>query len=210
MNVLGRAKANAPSRFDWTERKEQMVWRGSDSNHHRFTFNKLANSEHFAATGLLDVGINRMVRKIHNVERHGPLKESIPQLHFGDYKWIANIDGSVAAYRMPAVAALGSTIVKQETKYIEHWYRDFIPWKHYVPMANDFSDLDEILSWLTTHDAEAQRIGEAGRQFALNNLQPIHVQCFWYAFLYEYSARMTYEPQVFEGMTKSSDGDGAL
>mmetsp|Transcript_31010 Transcript_31010/g.45846 ORF Transcript_31010/g.45846 Transcript_31010/m.45846 type:complete len:344 (-) Transcript_31010:84-1115(-) len=204
--VQGRTiSRRTPSRFAWAQRKNQMVWRGSDSNRDRFTFNKLANSAHFTETGLFDVGISQMVRVKHDLELHGPVKEGIPRLHFGDYKWIANIDGAVAAYRMPIVAALGSTIVKQETKYFEHWYREFIPWKHYVPMADDFSDLDEILKWLTTHDTEAQRIGEAGRQFALDNLQPNHVQCFWYSFLYEYAARMTYEPQILEGMVKSGD-----
>jgi len=37
----------------------------------------------------------------------------------------------------------------------------------------------------------------------LEHLQPEHVQCFWYVFLYEYSARMTYEPQVLDGMEAS-------
>jgi len=145
-----------------------------------------------------------MVRVKHDPEKHGPLKESMPQRQFGDYKWIANVDGAVAAYRMPAVAALGSTIVMQGSHYLEHWYREFLPWQPYVPMANDFSDLAEILEWLQTHDDEAEKIGQASRRFAMDNLQPEHVQCFWYVFLYELAARLTYEPKVLEGMVEST------
>mmetsp|Transcript_30475 Transcript_30475/g.61790 ORF Transcript_30475/g.61790 Transcript_30475/m.61790 type:complete len:187 (-) Transcript_30475:2425-2985(-) len=179
-----------------------MIWRGSDSNRDRFQFSLLANSPKFTETGLLDVGIHNMVRTEHDPERHGPLKEYIPEQAYGDYKWIANIDGAVAAYRMPSVMALGSAVVKQESDYLEHWYRDLVPWVHYVPMAHDFSDLAEVLGWLQKHDAEAEQIGKAGRQFAVDNLQPEHTLCFWYVFLYEYAARLNYEPQVLEGMVE--------
>jgi len=179
LSTIGRGRrANEAARFPWEQRKNQMVWRGSDSNRARFRFNLIANSPEFDSTGLLDVGINAMLRFKHEPEKHGPLKDSIPQQQFGDYKWIANLDGSVAAYRMPAVAALGSTIVKQDSDFMEHWYREFLPWQHYVPMANDFSDLAEVLEWLKSHDAEAQQIGAAGRDFVLKNLQPEHVEMF--------------------------------
>lgn len=93
---------------------------------------------------------------------------------------------------MPSVAALGSAIVMRESDCLEHWYRDFVPWVHYVPMAHDFSNLADVLEWLQAHDTEAEQIGKAGRQFVLDSL------CFWYVFLYEYAARLTYEPQVLE------------
>lgn len=177
-----------------------LVWRGSDSNHDRFTFNLLTNDPLSGLANRTDVGMSQMVRVPHNSTVHGMFKAPMPQRNFGDYKWIANVDGAVAAYRMPAVAALGSTIVKQESPYIEHWYREFQPWVHYVPMARDFSDLRDVLDWLETHDEDAMRIGEAGRRFALQHLTPGPILCFWYVFLHEYAARMTYAPTVLDDM----------
>ena len=127
----------------WDERKSLLVWRGSDSNRDRFAFNKLSNAPE--SVDRTDVGISQMVRVLHDAVVHGPVKTSMPQQRFGADKWIANVDGAVAANRMPVVAALGSTIVKQESPSLEHWYREFLPLEHYVPMKHDFSDLME--SW---------------------------------------------------------------
>jgi hypothetical protein len=206
--VAGRRKGDLEAEKPWDERKNQMVWRGSDSNRDRFLFNKISNSPEFEATGLLDVGISKMVRVQHDPVIHGPVKPSMRERSFGDYKWIANVEGAVAAYRMPAVAALGSVIVKQDSHYMEHWYREFLPWTHYVPMKNNFSDVEEVLDWLQSHDAEAQKIGQAARQFALEHLTPEPVLCFWYVFLYEYAARMTYQPTILDDMVVVSTRRG--
>lgn len=202
--VTGRTHPHVEAEKPWDERKDQMVWRGTDSNRDRFKFNLIANSPEFAATSLLDVGINKMVRVPHDPAVHGPVRPAIPQREFGEYKWIANVDGAVAAYRMPAVAALGSAVVMQESHYLEHWYRELVPYKHYVPMKKDFSDLEDVLDWLQTHDEEAKQIGATAREFALENLTAEPIQCFWYVFLYEYTARMTFEPVVLEGMEVST------
>jgi len=196
--AVGEETTNTPP---WKQRKDRLVWRGSDSNRDRFAFNLIANSKQFVEK--TNVGINKMVRRAHDPVLHGPVKDTMPEYDFGTYKWIANIDGAVAAYRMPFVAALGSSIVMQESIYLEHWYLQLKPWKHYVPMTKDFSDLGQALEWLQNHDTEAQKIGQNMREFAFNNLQPHHIECFWYVFLYEYAGRMTYEPQILNGMVKS-------
>jgi Glycosyl transferase family 90 len=197
--ATGRSYTHYAARRPWHERIEKLVWRGSDSNYDRFAFNILANSAKYIND--TDVGMSQMVRLPHDIRQHGPVRDYIPEGQFGDYKWIANIDGAVAAYRMPAVMALGSTVVLQESPYYEHWYRHLQPYVHYVPMAHDFSNLSDVLSWLKTHDNEAKRIGEAGRAFVLEHLQADSIQCYWYAFLHEYAARLTYTPTVLDGMT---------
>lgn len=182
----------------WEERKSQLLWRGSDSSRIRFKFNKKANEPEYK--GLTDVGIHQMIRIPHDEEKHGPVKPSVRD--YRGYKWVANIDGSVAAYRMPQLAAQGSAVVLHESEYYEHWYRDLVPYKHYVPMAGDFSNLTDVLEWLQTHDDEAKQIGSNLRQFALEHLSPASIKCFFYVFFYEYAARMTYEPTVLENMEK--------
>lgn len=69
-----------------------------------------------------------------------------------------------------------------------------------MPIKHDFSDLQDVLEWLKTHDKEARKIGEAGRAFALQHLKPEPVLCFWYVFLHEYAARMTYQPTILHNM----------
>ena len=45
-----------------------------------------------------------------------------------------------------------------------------MPWKHYVPVANDFSDLGEKIRWCHHHDDECREIGRNARDFVLNTL----------------------------------------
>lgn len=106
-----------PDPTPWEERKEQLVWRGSDLTRIRFDFNKLANQPEFE--GLTDVGINKMIRTPHDEAKHGPVKDSLPE-GFPSYKWVMNINRAVAAYRMPVLAAKGSAIVMHESEYYEH------------------------------------------------------------------------------------------
>jgi Glycosyl transferase family 90 len=198
--ATGRAQAHLAARYPWSERRSQLVWRGTDSNRDRFAFNILANRPEYQKW--TDVGISQMVRLKHDDHEHGPVREYIPETHYGDYKWIANIDGAVAAYRMPAVMALGSTVVLQDSPFYEHWYRQLQPFVHYVPMDANFANLSSVLEWLREHDAEAQRIGEAGREFVLQHLQPQAILCYWYVFLHEYASHLTYEPTILDGMTR--------
>ena len=48
----------------------------------------------------------------------------------------------------------GSLIFKQESQYYEHFYHQTEPWKHYVPLKDDVSDIEEKLNWALEHDKE--------------------------------------------------------
>lgn len=49
----------------------------------------------------------------------------------------------------------------------EDWFhRHLEPWVHYIPVATDLSDLREKYEWAEANPAEAQRIAEAGTEFA--------------------------------------------
>ena len=62
------------------------------------------------------------------------------------------MDGTVAAYRFPWLLAGGSAVLKQESKYYEHFYSQLKPWVHYVPVKPDLSDILEKVKWLVDND----------------------------------------------------------
>ena len=51
-------------------------------------------------------------------------------------------------------------LLKAESKYYEHFYRDLKPFEHYVPVKEDLSDLEERIMWARENDAEAKKIAE--------------------------------------------------
>lgn len=103
---------------------------------------------------LIDANFTRMFF-FHDIRAEfEPLAEHIPMPKFFDYKYQISIDGTVAAYRFPYLLTGDSLIFKQDSPYYEHFYRDLIPNKHYVPIKKDLSDLIEKLQWAKNHDNE--------------------------------------------------------
>lgn len=47
------------------------------------------------------------------------------------------------------------------------WFYDRLqPWVHYIPVNSDLTDLREKFEWAESHPVEAQKIAEAGTEFA--------------------------------------------
>ena len=92
------------------------------------------------------------------------------------YRWILDVDGFVRtwdawAWKMASGAAVLSPASPWET-----WFtREFRAGEHFVPVANDFSDLGERLDWCRDHDDACRAIGQAARARALEVYGPSRV-----------------------------------
>lgn len=64
----------------------------------------------------------------------------------------------------------GSVLLKPDMSHIETTPDIYQPYKTYVPIKWDFSDLDEKFSWLMTHPDEMANIANNARQIWLNYL----------------------------------------
>lgn len=64
------------------------------------------------------------------------------------------MDGTVAAYRLPYLLAGDSVVLKHDSIYYEHFYKQLQPWVHYIPFKADLSDLVEKIQWARDHDEE--------------------------------------------------------
>lgn len=74
------------------------------------------------------------------------------------HKYQINIDGTVAAYRLPYLLVGDSVVLKQDSIYYEHFYNELQPWKHYIPIKSNLSDLLEKLKWAKDHDEEVRSV----------------------------------------------------
>ena len=75
---------------------------------------------------------------------------------FLQYKYQINIDGTVAAYRLPYLLSGDSAVLKHDSVYYEHFYKQIQPWVHYIPFKKDLSDIVEKIKWAQTHDEEVR------------------------------------------------------
>ena len=72
------------------------------------------------------------------------------------YKYQITIDGTVAAYRLPYLLAGNSVVLKQDSYYYEHFYKELKPYEHYVPFKRDLSNLLEQIQWSKDNDEKVR------------------------------------------------------
>ncbi|KAI5106875.1 KDEL motif-containing protein 1 precursor [Silurus meridionalis] len=134
----------------WAEKNMTAFWRGRDSRRERLELVKLAR----ANPELLDAAFTNFFFFEHVESLYGPLVKHVSFFDFFKYKYQINVDGTVAAYRMPYLLAGDSVVLKQDSTYYEHFYSQLQPWVHYIPIKADLSDVLEKIQWAKEHDEE--------------------------------------------------------
>lgn len=202
---------------NWENRIPKAFWRGRDSNRERL---KLIEISH-KYPSLFNVSLTNFFFFRDEQEKYGPKSDHVSFFSFFDvsgyvlvvlfnsnilltfqYKYQLNLDGTVAAYRLPYLLAGGSLVFKQESKYYEHFYNDLIPNVHYIPIKRDLSDLVEKIEWAVDNDLKAKEIATNGQKFAEDNLLPKNIFCYYAMLLNEFSKNIVSTVQILDGMEK--------
>lgn len=66
-------------------------------------------------------------------------------------------------------------LVNRDKNKQEYFYGNLIPFEHYIPLKEDLSDLITQLQWAENNYAEAIKIAENAKKFALENLNKENV-----------------------------------
>lgn len=75
------------------------------------------------------------------------------------YKYILDVDGNSATWDATAWKLnSGSVIFKVSGCWSQWFYRDYHAWVHYIPIANDYSDIQEKFNWCQNHPKECMKI----------------------------------------------------
>ena len=103
------------------------------------------------------------------IRASGLVRDFVPDTRFNEYAYQIDIDGNTNSW--PGLfqkLQTGSPVLKVASRHgYRQWYYDrLVPWQNYVPVATDLTDLVDKVNWLIAHDADAQRIGAAGRALA--------------------------------------------
>lgn len=152
-------------RKPYHERKPFCTWRGDLNNgsiqnfmdpkgktlNPRHTFQKLYEE-------------NRLP-KVEFENKTTPIKDQI------QYKMILDIDGWSATWSaMVWKMYSGSVLLKVNSKWKQWFHHRLEPWIHYVPVANDFSDLNDKIEWCLHNESECIRITENAKRFVDEHL----------------------------------------
>jgi len=168
----------------WEERKDVAFWRGGTTglqkipgdwrSLERIALCELARRhEHL---GIFDVGLSSILQisdpaDVEVIRNSGLMSGFVPWEEWGQFRYHIDIDGNSSPWSNLIQRLLtGSTVLKVESyRALRQWYYDeLVPWKNYVPIAPDLSDLVDKVQWLRKNQAFARQVGEAGRELALS------------------------------------------
>jgi hypothetical protein len=85
-------------------------------------------------------------------------------------KFAIDIDGNCNAWaNLFTRLLLGCCVIKVASPqgYRQWYYGDLVPWRNFVPVKSDMSDLVEKIDWCRSHVAECEAIAAAGQQLAM-------------------------------------------
>lgn len=185
LNMLHRVVLDILSvqklQWKWSEKVEKAFFRGRDSRRERLDLIDISRKN----PDLLNSSITNFFFFTDEIEQYGPKVGHISFFDFFEFKYQINIDGTVAAYRLPYLLAGNSVVLKQDSPFYEHYYRDLVPFEHFIPFHRDPKlDLVEKIRWLKENDREAQRIMKNARNFVRSKLMPANVFCYYLLLLY--------------------------
>ncbi|ATJ81000.1 glycosyl transferase family 90 [Halomonas beimenensis] len=136
-------------RLPYDQKKPLLVWRGSCHQPHRRSF-----IEAFHDHPRCDVG--DVHRKSLGQPWHRDVLSVQEQLQ---YRFILSIEGNDVATNLKWILASNSLCFMTRPRY-ETWFMEgrLVPGRHYVELADDYSDLEEKLDHYQAHPEEAKRI----------------------------------------------------
>ena len=187
-------KMNLPQDFsdfeaNWMKRKSIMFWRGS-------TTGKTINST-FDLKDLIRVkvclslkNINKFDMKISSIvqnnipkqiiiqwlRKHNLLKRRVDESKFLRYKYYPDLPGNntlCGSWGVIRKYLRGNLVFRPDYKSLMYYDKFLKPWKHFIPLESDFSDLYEKYIWAENNQNESTRIAWNGFSIAKAYLRKI-------------------------------------
>jgi hypothetical protein len=154
------------------QKKDMGVWRGASTGRKR-TIGKrsVLVSRLFDKTKSFDVGYSKIVRNQAHLEPYvkgfKTIKEQL------QYKVLISLEGNDVASGLKWML-LSNSVVMMPKPTICSWAMEGLlePFVHYIPLMDDFSDVEEQMDWAIKHAGECMGISKNATDFMSQFLDP--------------------------------------
>lgn len=160
-SILNNFKDN----YNWNEKENNIVWRGNsvtsyNKKYNRYDFISKYYKEH-------NVGFTG-----NNPNISSDLFKDILQIDEQlKYKYLICLEGNDVATSLKW-SLMSNSVVIMSKPIIEGWLMEGLlqPYVHYVPLNDDFSDLNEIIEWCRNNDDACKQISENATKWMMQFL----------------------------------------
>lgn len=198
----------ASKRYPWHLKRSQAFWRGSPTGFYVFnTGEKLEKGCHSDSWRELPRAQLTLIAKsapkvinacftTHFDERGvhpeipqelGPPALYCPIVQHIPFKYLIDIDGNSYGTRLEWAMVSNCMPIRVEGLWALWYYNGLEPYKHYLPVKGDCSDLIDQVRWAQAHDDKAYQIALESRDFANRYFTENAIASYIYHLLYRYS-----------------------
>jgi len=89
-------------------------------------------------------------------------------------KYLIDLPGNGWSGRTQTLMFSNRPLLIVKPYFVEHWFYELVPWKHYIPIKSDLSDLLIVVKWCFENEERANKIAANALYFAKNNLKREH------------------------------------
>ncbi|CAK9067683.1 unnamed protein product [Durusdinium trenchii] len=114
------------------------------------------------------------------------------------YRYLLNLNGVVSSWRLSHLLGMGSVLLLQRSQTHEALQELLEPWTHYVPLADDLSDLLGHLE-LLRNETLAASLAKAAQELFARRVRPEDTYCFALRSLEVSRAEVTLEALLQRG-----------
>lgn len=118
-----------------------------------------------------------------NATERVPLEESLAR-----YRYILSVDGVGCADRVPTLLSSANLVFIVASDFHEFWYADLVPFKHYIPVKKDLSDLLDVIQWVNDQTEETLLdIVARANKYVKTFLSTEAMKCYYVHVLQKYA-----------------------
>lgn len=193
------AKGNR--KYSWGKKLSQVFWRGGPNGPpiRMDNWEEIPRIKLVLQSLLFPQEINARFVNLHSLDYAPPEISQIfkakkmagrwvDKMDHLKYKYLVDIDGGACTFERYYWLLLSNSVVLKQITPNRQWYYGMLePYKHYIPVKEDLSDLMEQIRWAKEHDSEAKRIAENATDFVMQHLSAEDIYLYLYHLICEYA-----------------------
>ncbi len=191
---------------EFSEKDDKVVWRGATTGAFQATRGLVDHSSRFfiaqrwAALSKYDIGFTDVVQSNDRftdieVATLNKMKRDFLSLEQQlQSKFVLSLEGVDIATGLRWMLYSKSAVIMPHPR-CESWYceRFLRPFRHYIPVKYDLSDMDEVYAWCLNNQAQCEEIAMNGRAFISSLLDQAHEEHLARTVVEAYASKVSFK-----------------
>jgi len=156
----------------WAEKLPKVFWRGSTTYNRHTDTSRIDNLAQWINYGdnHTDIAFSKVTQMSTDFQREYVkshyVREKQSLLEMNRYKYLLSVEGNDVATGLKWML-YSNSVVFMSRPTVATWAMEdlLVPFVHYIPLANDYSNLLEMINWANEHDEACQEISKRATEF---------------------------------------------